>query len=113
MTADRDTTAAEAERPWWREGQWWRRAALTYAVAIAAGFLASRLSIPLPWMLGPFFVCGTLAAAGVALASIPLSRELGQLAIGLAVGLRFTPATLLATLSLLPAMLAATVYVMA
>ena len=113
MTADRDTTAAEAEPPWWREARWWRRAALTYAVAIAAGFLASRVSIPLPWMLGPFFVCGILAATGVALASIPLSRELGQLAIGLAVGLRFTPATLLATLSLFPAMLAATVYVMA
>src|SRR5690606_14303667 len=40
-----------------------------------------------------------------------MGREFGQLAVGVAVGLRFTPATLAATVSLLPAMLAATLYV--
>lgn len=98
---------------WWRNPNWWARAGLTYAVALAGGAAAAYLQVPLPWMLGPFFACGLVSAFGARLAAVPLSRELGQLAVGLAVGLRFTPATLIATLTLLPAMLAATIYVMA
>ncbi|NNU80165.1 AbrB family transcriptional regulator [Halovulum dunhuangense] len=111
MSATRDSKGA-APAPWWRDPTWWSRAALTYAVALAGGTAASRAGIPLPWMLGPFFACGVFAAAGARLAAVPMSRELGQLAVGLAVGLRFTPATLVATLALFPAMLAATIYVM-
>lgn len=85
---------------------------LTYAVAIAGGAVASLLGVPLPWMLGAFFACGALAATGVDLRPLPYGRETAQVFVGLGVGLRFTPATLLTTLSLLPAMLAATVYVM-
>jgi len=97
--------------PWWRQPSWWLRATLTYALALVGGFVASRLSVPLPWMLGPFFLCGACAAFGLKLAFVPMGRELGQLAVGLAVGLRFTPATLAATVSLLPAMVGATAYV--
>lgn len=102
---------AAAAQPWWRQPGWWLRAALTYALALVGGAIASRLSVPLPWMLGPFFLCGACAAFGARLAFLPMGRELGQLAVGLAVGMRFTPATLAATLGLLPAMLAATAYV--
>lgn len=102
---------AAAARPWWRQPSWWLRAILTYALALIGGYVASRLSVPLPWMLGPFFLCGACAAFGARLAFVPMGREFGQLAVGLAVGLRFTPATLAATASLLPAMLAATAYV--
>ena len=111
-------TAGSADRQasvqaWWRQPSWWLRAGLTYALALAGGTIASQLSVPLPWMLGPFFLCGACAAFGLKLAFLPMGRELGQLAVGLAVGLRFTPATLAATASLLPAMLVATVYVIA
>ncbi len=98
---------------WWRDPGWWARATLTYAIAVAGGAMAASLGGPLPWMLGPFFACGIASVSGARLASLPFSRELGQLAVGLAVGLRFTSATLIATLTLLPAMLAATLYVMA
>ncbi|EAR52679.1 Putative ammonia monooxygenase [Oceanicola granulosus HTCC2516] len=110
VTGDSETGGAPR---WWRDPSWWRRAALTYALAFAGALLADAVGLPLPWMLGPFFLCGLVAATGVTLVSVPLGRELGQLAIGLAVGMRFTAATLVATLSLLPAMLGATVYVMA
>lgn len=89
-----------------------RRLMLTYALAAAGGGIADALGVPLAWMLGPFFVCGAVAAFGIQLATLPFTRELGQLTVGLAIGLRFGPATLLATLSLLPAMLASTLYVM-
>lgn len=89
-----------------------RRLVLTYGLAVAGGGVADAFGLPLAWMLGPFFVCGAVAAFGVQLATLPFTRELGQLTIGLAIGLRFGPATLLAALSLLPAMLAASLYVM-
>jgi membrane AbrB-like protein len=99
-------------KPWWRDGSWWLRCLLTYTIAILGGYVAKQVSVPLPWMLGPFFLCAALSAFGARLAYPPLSRELGQLVVGLAVGLRFTPATLLATASLLPVMLAGTLYIM-
>lgn len=117
MTAGREDKRPEQAAPApsagskLRDPKWWLRCLATYAVALAAGFAASKLSVPLPWMLGPFFVCGALCAFGAKLAFLPMGRELGQMAVGLAVGLRFTPATLAATVGLLPAMLAATVYV--
>ena len=98
-------------KPWWRDASWWLRGLLTYALAGVGGWAAAQASLPLPWMLGPFFVCGALSASGVRLAFVPMGRELGQMTVGLAVGLRFTPVTLIATLSLLPAMLLATLYV--
>lgn len=98
-------------KPRWRDPAWLLRCLLTYALALVGGYVASLLSVPLPWMLGPFFLCGVLSAFGLKLAFLPMGREFGQLAVGLAVGLRFTPATLAATLGLLPAMIAATAYV--
>ena len=107
--------SGSVDRPgptWWRDPNWWRRATLTYALALVGGAVAAALEIPLPWMLGPFFLCGLASALGTTLLAVPLGREFGQLAVGLAVGMRFTQATLIATLSLMPAMLGATVYVM-
>lgn len=104
---------ARAAKGTWRDGGLWRRIALTYAIAGVAGWCASLIAMPLPYMLGPFFVCGALSVAGVPLAFAPMGREFAQLTVGLAIGLRFTPATLAATLSLLPAMIAATAFVIA
>ena len=33
------------------------RVALTYAIAGVAGYLAMRLSVPLPWMMGALLAC--------------------------------------------------------
>lgn len=85
--------------------------ALTYAIALVGGWIASRLGLPLAWMLGPFFACGLVSVLGVSLRALPFGRQMAQITIGLGIGLRFTSATLLATLLLTPSMLAATIYV--
>jgi uncharacterized protein len=87
--------------------------ALTYVIATVAGAVAVWIGIPLPWMLGPFFVFAALSVTGHEFELIPMGREIGQVAIGTAVGLRFTGEVLLAVATLLPAMVIATVYVMA
>lgn len=91
--------------------RWWSRLIATYAVAAAAGYVAAWLHVPLPWMLGPLFVCGMLNVAGAPLQAGPHLREIGQVIVGLAIGMRFTPHLLLVSFELLPAMLAATLYI--
>ena len=92
---------------------WWGYIALTYGLAAVAGTIASQFKVPLPWMLGPFFAFAILSITGARFILLPMGRELGQVAIGMAVGLHFTSAVLLATFALLPAMALATGYVMA
>ncbi|MGJ8572021.1 MAG: AbrB family transcriptional regulator [Hoeflea sp.] len=89
------------------------RLCLTYVFASSAGYLATHIGMPLPWMLGPFFFLAAASVLGYVSPIIPMGRELGQVAIGLAVGMRFTPAVLLATATLVPHMLVSTVYVIA
>lgn len=86
--------------------------AFAYALATLAGWIAAQIRMPLPWMLGPFFVFAGLSAAGFRFPLVPMGRELAQVAIGLAIGLRFTPVVLAATALLLPEMVGATVYLM-
>lgn len=81
-----------------------------YAVGGVAGAVAARIGIPLPWMLGPFFVFAVLSASGLSFALLPYGREMAQIAVGLAIGLRFTAASLVALSALLPEMIAATLY---
>ncbi|MCS0494583.1 AbrB family transcriptional regulator [Ancylobacter sp. MQZ15Z-1] len=91
--------------------RWWLRIVGTYSVAAIAGYLASLAHMPLPWMLGPLFACGALMIAGVPLQAGPHLREIGQVIVGLAIGMRFTPHLLLVSLGLLPAMIASTLYI--
>ncbi len=93
-----------------REPRFWRRVVVTYATATLGGWLAVWAGIPLPWMLGPFFLCGFLTIVGCSFGVLPGSRIYGQVAVGLAVGLRFTLDVLLATATLFPAMVIATLY---
>lgn len=81
-----------------------------YAAGGVAGELAARIGIPLPWMLGPFFFFAVLSAAGLTFPLLPYGREMAQVAVGLAIGLRFTAASLIALSALLPDMVAATLY---
>lgn len=64
------------------------------SVAGLAGWLAARLHLPLPWMLGPLFSVALLRVAGVPLLAPRGGRQAGQWAIGTALGLYFTPAVL-------------------
>jgi membrane AbrB-like protein len=91
----------------------WVLRCLAVAIAAVAGWSAVRLSLPLPWMIGPLFTFAALALSGLRLPLVPMAREVGHACIGTAVGLRFTPAVLAATVSLLPAMVAATAFVIA
>ncbi len=63
-------------------------------LAALAGSLAERLRAPLPWMIGPLFTIAILRMAGARLEAPPGGRQVGQWAIGSALGLYFTPAVL-------------------
>jgi membrane AbrB-like protein len=97
----------------WSDPEFQRLTVLTYAIAIAAGWVAQTAGLPLAWMLGPFFACALVSGTGITLRPLPFAREVAQITIGLGIGLRFTSETLVATLLLTPAMLVATVYVIA
>lgn len=86
------------------EARPWSRLALTLVVGAIGGFAASSINMPLAWMLGPFIATAAVSLSGVPLLAIPHGRELGQVIIGLSVGMRFTVSVLAATLALLPAM---------
>ena len=96
----------------WLQARPWARLALTIAIGIAGGLVASAIRMPLAWMLGPFLFCSLGALTGLPLMAIPHGREVGQVVIGLSVGLRFTATVILATLALLPVMIASTLGVM-
>lgn len=70
----------------------WVNPALALALCAAAGALFARLSIPLPWMTGPLVAMAACNFAGAELRSPPAARMLGQIVIGTALGLYFTPA---------------------
>ncbi|UVC08644.1 AbrB family transcriptional regulator [Rhizobium sp. TH2] len=80
------------------------RIGLTLAIGIAGAFLARSLAIPLPYLLGPLLACGIAAMAGAPLRAVPYGREIGQVVVGLAIGLRFIPAVVLTVAKLLPFM---------
>lgn len=62
------------------------------AVCVASGALCAWLRTPLPWMIGPLAGMAIFQFGGASLQSPPYGREAGQLAIGIALGLYFTPA---------------------
>jgi len=61
------------------------------AIAIPAGYLFDRLGTPIPWMVGPMIAVATLNLMGVRMHSPPFARQMGQVILGSAVGLYFTP----------------------
>lgn len=72
------------------------------AKAVVAGLLAGALfdwlDTPLPWMIGPLIAIGGCNLLGFRLDAVPFGRQAGQLMIGTAVGLYFTPVVLAALL---------------
>ena len=65
--------------------------------------------MPLPFLLGSLLACGIASMAGLPILALPYGRELGQVAVGTAIGLRFVPAVVVATAKLLPFMVLVTI----
>ncbi len=78
------------------------------AVGIPAGYLFHRLHTPIPWMIGPMIAVAALNLAGVRMYSPPYARHMGQVVLGSAVSLYFTPPVVAALAANLPPIIAAT-----
>jgi len=70
----------------------WVNPALALLLCAAAGALCAWLRIPLPWMIGPLLAMAVCNFAGAELRAPPGGRAAGQVVIGTALGLYFTPA---------------------
>jgi membrane AbrB-like protein len=76
------------------------------AVGIPAGYLFDRLDTPIPWMIGPMIAVASLNLTGVRMHSPPYARQLGQVILGSAVSLYFTPTVVAALAANLHAIVA-------
>jgi membrane AbrB-like protein len=69
----------------------WQNPALALLLCTTAGAVFAWLHMPLPWILGPLIAMAACNFAGAELRSVRGARETGQIAIGIALGLYFTP----------------------
>jgi hypothetical protein len=67
------------------------RIAATLVLGALAAWLCEVMRTPLPWMLGPLIATAAAGMAGVPVAAASSLRNGGQLVIGMALGLYFTP----------------------
>jgi membrane AbrB-like protein len=63
----------------------------TLAVALAGALACVAIDTPLPWLIGPLVATSLVCMLHVGLESPPAARHLGQWAIGVALGLYFSP----------------------
>ena len=68
-----------------------RRALASVAVGIAGALICAYLKTPLPWLIGPLVAVAAVSMARGRIAAPPLALEAGQWAIGVALGLYFSP----------------------
>src|SRR5262245_37817992 len=80
-------------------------------VGIPAGYICARMRTPIPWLIGPMVGVAALNLLGVRMSSPPYARQMGQVILGSAVSLYFTPPVVAALASNVPPILAATVSV--
>lgn len=78
------------------------------AAGIPAGFLCDWLETPIPWMIGPMVAVAALNLLGVRMHSPPYARQTGQVILGTAVSLYFTPPVVSALAAHLGAIIVAT-----
>jgi uncharacterized protein len=69
----------------------WINPALALLLCGAAGAVCAWLGLPLPWMIGPLAAMAASNFAGIGLRAPAGSRQLGQIVVGTALGLYFTP----------------------
>lgn len=77
-------------------------------VGIPAGYLFDLLDTPIPWMIGPMVAVAALNLTGVRMHSPPFARQMGQVILGSAVSLYFTPTVVAALAGNFAAIAAAT-----
>lgn len=70
----------------------WLNPALALLLCGAAGLVCAVLRLPLPWMIGPLLAMAACNFAGAQMRAVPGGRAVGQVIIGTALGLYFTPA---------------------
>ncbi len=75
------------------------RMALALAVSIPAGALLAWLETPIPWMIGPMVAVATLNLLGIRAFALPYGRQVGQVILGSAIGVYFTPPVIAALAS--------------
>lgn len=78
------------------------------AVGIPAGALFDWLDTPIPWLIGPMIAVAAVNLCGVRIAPVPYGRQAGQMLIGSAVSLYFTPPVVAALLAHIGAIAAGT-----
>jgi uncharacterized protein len=69
----------------------WINPAIALAVCAAFGAVFAQLRLPLPWMIGPLVAMAACNFAGAGLRAPRGGRAIGQIIIGTALGLYFTP----------------------
>ncbi|MBB42385.1 MAG: hypothetical protein CMM44_01325 [Rhodospirillaceae bacterium] len=72
----------------------WIHIARALFVGIPAGAMLDWLNTPIPWMIGPMVAVAVLNLCGIRSVSIPYGRQTGQIILGSAVSIYFTPAVL-------------------
>ncbi|MEK9684101.1 MAG: AbrB family transcriptional regulator [Rhodospirillaceae bacterium] len=68
-------------------------------VGVPAGAVLDWLDTPIPWMIGPMVAVAILNLFGIRALSIPYGRQTGQIILGSAVSIYFTPPVVAALVS--------------
>lgn len=89
-----------------------RNAAILVVGLLGAG-LCALADTPLPWLIGPLLVVALFNMAGARLTPAAGARSLGQWAIGVALGLYFSPEVVREVLRLFPWVMAAIAFALA
>lgn len=63
----------------------------SFCFALFGAFIAQKLHLPIPWLLGPLFITALLKINNVPIECHKSARQIGLLIIGLSLGLYFTP----------------------
>jgi len=61
------------------------------AIGVPAGWLFAWLETPIPWMIGPMIAVATVNLLGMRVHAVPYGRQMGQVILGSAVSIYFTP----------------------
>lgn len=77
------------------------------AVAIAGGYVAHLLHVPLAWMIGAMVAVAAVAFSGREVMAVALARPVAMLVLGTALGQTYTPPVLHALAGSLPALIVA------
>lgn len=87
----------------WPDARHSVRGIATLVLAACGAWLCVQLATPLPWLIGPLVATSLASIAGAPVAASPLLRNAGQWAIGVALGLYFTPHVMSVVLAQAPA----------